>query len=219
VRPRIGITPDIYDRDGVETARCAMRYADAVVRAGGEPVFLCPAAAPDLSFVRGVVLTGGDDPVTEPFGAATSGHAVRVMERRQSYETALLRALDNHPEVPVLGVCLGMQMMALVAGGTLNQHLPDTHATHADHWESDHAIESTRPEIVPGGTVHSKHRQAVDDAGGYEVIARAHDGVVEAIVDPGARWRVGVQWHPERTGGDALGLGLFRALVDAARSD
>ena len=108
-------------------------------------------------------------------------------------------------------------MMALVKGGTLNQHLPDTHGTHADHWESVHAIESTRPEIVPSGSVHSKHRQAMESAGAYEVVARAHDGVVEAIMDPDTRWRVGVQWHPERTSDDALGVALFTRLVDAAR--
>ena len=78
-RPRIGITPDLYDRDGVETARCSMAYADMVVKAGGEPVFLCPAATPDVSIVDGVVLTGGDDPVMEPFGVETSEHAVRVL--------------------------------------------------------------------------------------------------------------------------------------------
>jgi len=188
-----------------------------VVRAGGAPVLLCPSPVIDLSFLDGVVLTGGDDPVMEPFGIATSEHCVRVHERRQDFETRLLLELEGSPETPVLGVCLGMQMMAIVAGGTLNQHLPDTHASHADHWETDHAIESTRPGIVPGGLVHSKHRQAMESVGAFEIIARAHDGVVEAIHDPRARWRVGVQWHPERTRSDALGLDLFTKLVDAAR--
>jgi putative glutamine amidotransferase len=65
--------------------------------------------------------------------------------------------------------------------------------------------------------VTSHHRQAVRDAGSMRVLAHSPDGVIEAIERPGARFQVGVQWHPERTEDPALGLGLFEALVQAAR--
>ena len=215
----IAITTDLYDRDGVATARAARAYSCMVERAGGEPVHLAPMGAGVCDFGRydGFVLTGGDDPVMEPFGAATSEHAVRVLPERQAFETELLGYLDAHDGVPVLGVCLGMQMMALTRGGTLNQHLPDTHETHAIHWEHEHEVRSVDEGVLVSGVVRSKHRQAVDDPGGYRVIARAPDGVVEAIDDPGARFRFGAQWHPERTGFEPLGYGLFARLVDAAR--
>lgn len=216
-RPIVAITPDVYARDGAITTRCAAAYIDAVANAGATPVLLAPCDRIDLSFIDALVLTGGDDPVMEPFGVPTSPHAVRTLERRQRFETELLERAQDDPDLPVLGVCLGMQMMALVAGGTLNQHLPDTHGTHAIHWEHEHPITSTNEPVLASGVVRSKHRQAIDDPGRYTVVATADDGVVEAIWDPSARFRLGAQWHPERTQAHELGQKLFDDLALAAR--
>lgn len=214
----IAITTDLYDRDGVPTARVASAYSAMIERAGGEPVHLAPMRAGVCDFGRydGFVLTGGDDPVMEPFGVPTSEHAVRVLSERQAFETELLGYLHANDAVPALGVCLGMQMMALTSGGTLNQHLPDTHGTHAIHWEHEHEVRSNDEALLASGVVRSRHRQAVEDPGRYRVLAAAPDGVVEAIHDPGSAFRVGAQWHPERTGFDPLGFGLFERLVRAA---
>ena len=193
-------------------------YTDAVTTAGGIPIILPPVAndiQAHLALCDAFVLTGGDDPVTEPFGNPTHPAAVRVHESRQIYETQLLRELQqSHPNAPVLGVCLGMQMMSLIAEGSLNQHLPDTHTTHADHWDRDHDIIPTTSIMLPG-TVHSRHRQAISNPGSLEVLATSPDGLIEAVGDPRRRFYLGVQWHPERTDCAPLGSDLFARLIAA----
>lgn len=194
-------------------------YAEAVVRAGGIPVILPPIASAleaHLALCDAFVLTGGDDPVTEPFGVPTHPAAVRIHPARQEYETLLLQALNaERPDAPVLGVCLGMQMMSLIAGGTLNQHLPETHASHAAHWDRDHAIIPVAGVELRAGIVHSRHRQAVSDAGTLDVLATSPDGIIEAVGDRSRPFYVGVQWHPERTSDRALGEALFARLIQS----
>ena len=229
-KPVVGITPDIYLREvGPEnrrsvspTWRVAQTYARCVVSAGGVPIVLSPIAdlaADQLAVVDALVLTGGDDPIAEEFGVATHPQAVRVVPERQAFERALLACAQTDPrDLPVLGVCLGMQYMTLAAGGTLDQHLPETTPTAADHWERDHAVVAADPAwTFGGGVIHSKHRQGMSDPGSLRVLARAHDGVIEAVGDPDRRFWVGVQWHPERTADPTLGQALFDALVDHAR--
>lgn len=217
-RPLVGITPDVIDRAGVVTCRVAETYAACVERAGGVPVVLSPSGSLVAQYadrLDAAVFTGGDDPIMEAFGETTHAEAVRVHERRQAFEIALLRALTER-DTPVLGVCLGMQYMGLLAGGRLDQHMPETTPTAGAHWESTHRVEGTGAGWAFGaGEVHSKHRQAIAEAGSLEVLARAHDGVIEAIGDPGRRFYLGVQWHPERTESGGLGQALFDALVGA----
>ncbi len=221
-RPLIAVTSDLMIRGARPTAFSTMTYTRSVLAAGGTPVVLppMPGHADDLiERFDAFILTGGDDPATEPFGFPTHPAAVRVLEDRQHFETQLLQSLAARPQIPVLGICLGMQMLALVAGGALNQHLPDTHESHADHWEHAHRIISTDESVIPSGTVYSKHRQAIDDPGSMRITAVAHDGVIEAIDDPSRAWCVGVQWHPERTEHPALGQKIFDDLVHAARAN
>ncbi len=219
--PLIGITVDINpDRAG--GYRVSGAYARCVAESGGVPLFLPhePGLAGEyVQRCNGLILTGGDDPATEPFGEPTHPKATRVDPGRQTFEVALLEAAAGRPEVAVLGVCLGMQMMALVAGGRLDQHLPDTLATHAGHWgDRTHPLTILNGDVplIGSGSVTSHHRQAVADPGGLRVIATAPDGVIEAIDDPGRAFYVGVQWHPERGHAVPLNLGLFRGLVAAA---
>jgi putative glutamine amidotransferase len=222
--PIVGITCDLAEAGGVLRAQVRPAYADAVRRAGGVPVLLQPDAACAADHARlcdAVVLTGGDDPATEPFGAPTHPAARLVHPARQAYEVALLAALEReHPEKPVLGVCLGMQMLALASAGALDQHLPDTTPTHADHWgDRRHTVRPTTPDAAwLAGEVTSHHRQAVSDPGAMRTVALAHDGVVEAIDDPRRPFVLGVQWHPERSGDGPLGLEIFRRLVAGVSS-
>ena len=219
-RPLVAITPDLIDRNGRETAICTTAYADRVWAAGGLPVVVSPNAGSVADLAArfdAFVLTGGDDPKTEPFGHPTDPRVTPVFPRRQAFETALLEHLrDEWPEKPLLGVCLGMQMLALTRGGRLNQYMPDTHPNASDHWDHDHPIVSSDESVLAAGVVHS-HKQAIDDAGTMRVLATAPDGTIEAVDDPRVPFCVGVQWHPERTGDGALGLGLFERLVGAAR--
>ncbi len=227
-RPIIGITSDVAEpKPGSARMECALAYCRAVVEAGGEPVVLPPIMElipRQLELCHGIVLTGGDDPRMEAFGEATHKAAKPMHSARQEYEVALLRALEQREAVPVLGVCLGMQLMALCAGGRLNQHMPDNVATAAEHaGNAMHGVRSTGDGGVvgrilgAGGNVVSHHRQAVSDAGRLRVAARAEDGVIEAIENPARRFYIGVQWHPERTPDAATGAAIFRELVEAAR--
>jgi gamma-glutamyl-gamma-aminobutyrate hydrolase PuuD len=221
-KPLIGIAVDITEpRQGRPRAECSLAYADAVARAGGLPVYLAPVPgdiSEQLAAIDGFVLTGGDDPRMEPFGEPTHPQAKPVHPLRQTYETELLRALLARPEIPVLGICLGMQMMAIVAGGRLDQHLPDHLTTAEDHRHDQ--VHRVRPTGAAGpiaaGPVTSSHRQAVADPGSFRVVAMSDDGVIEAIECPDSRFCLGVQWHPERTADAALGDGLFVKLVQAA---
>lgn len=218
-RPLIAISPDLLDRNGHETIRVTSANAQRVWDAGGLGVVVPPIVAtiPDLlARFDGFVFTGGDDPKTEPFGTKTHPETTPVHPVRQHFETELLAALQSQaPERPVLGVCLGMQMMALTRGGSLDQYMPDTTPTHRDHWESNHTVAGEHG--YPSGKVRSKHHQAVSDPGSTRVVARAHDGVIEAIDDPSLPFFVGVQWHPERTDDPSMGQWFFDQLVQACR--
>lgn len=214
--PIVGITCDLFEG----RARVRMTYSACVARAGGVPLLLPPVpelAGAHAQMCDALILTGGDDPIMEDFGVPTHPAATKVEPARQAHELALLKAFDARAAAPVLGVCLGMQYMALTAGGTLDQHMPESTATAGDHaGERVHAIEPEGGEL-PRGRVTSHHHQAVRDAGRLRVVARAHDGVIEAIDDPSRAFWLGVQWHPERTAEPGLGQAIFDRLIEAAR--
>ena len=213
-RPIIGVTADL----AVDRYNVAAAYARIIDRAGGSPIILpcLPERVDDLlDLCDGVVLTGGDDPIMTHWNVPMHPKARPVDPMRQAFELALLAALDRENGKPVLGVCLGMQLMGLHCGGTLDQHLPDSLATADLHWDKRaHTIEGE----LGAGVVHSHHRQALNDAGAMRVIARAPDGVIEAVRrDDRPSMYLGVQWHPERTDDERLGFALFEQLVQEAR--
>lgn len=220
-RPTVGITTDLTMSGDRLKADVSLAYAQRVADAGGVAVLLPPILELVEDHVRlcdGVILTGGDDPAMEPFGLPTHPAATRMHPQRQAYELALLRALERRPELPTLGICLGMQLMCLNAGGRLNQHLPDTLATAQAHRRALHVVraEPGAPAWVRRcGDVWSNHHQAVDDAGRLAVIARSADGVIEAVHDPQRPHYIGLQWHPERTEDQAGGQAIFDAMVSA----
>jgi putative glutamine amidotransferase len=211
-RPRIGITVHV---DGDEY-RSRTAYADAVANVGAIPILLpCSTdSIPEyLSCCDAFVTTGGDDPNMEAFGESTHEKANPLDPLRQEFELELLRHLEE-TDHPLLAICLGMQLMTLAAGGTLDQYLPETLPTAELHWNGrEHPVEGA----IGSGTVHSHHRQAMSDAGRLEIVARAPDGVIEAVQDPERAYRIGVQWHPERTAEETLGVLLFEQLARASR--
>ncbi len=187
-----------------------------VIRAGGTPLILpcsLERASDYVGICDGIILSGGDDPSMEQWGVATHPKAKSIDPIRQEFELAMLEALRLDPDKPVLGICLGMQLMALDAGGALDQYLFDSLSTAADHW--DHQMHSVSG-VLGSARVFSHHRQAITDPGALQIVARAHDGLIEAVRDAGRRMYLGVQWHPERTDDDELGFGLVRALIGAA---
>ena len=237
-RPIIGITCDTAAPNEVE--RCSGgsprerfryespgTYARAVVAAGGVPVLLpyhVECIGDYLAMCDGFLLSGGDDPDTTPYGEPVHPAAKLLHPRRQEFETALLAALDAARH-PVLGICLGMQMMALHHGGRLHQHLPDAPGMNPEQAAAHrgvHDIVLTKPDhaVLLPGAVDSSHHQAVAAAGNMRVVATRDarsGGVIEAIDAPqfNGRFYLGVQWHPERTASEGMGQRLIDSLVHA----
>ena len=199
-------------------------YADAVARAGGVPVLLPPAPDADAAAVAarldGLVVTGGADVDPSRYGASPHPRTVSWRTDRDAWELALLDAADTRG-LPVLGICRGMQVMAVHRGGSLDQHLPESvgHETHSPTGPEFGNIDvatcsGSRLEMLvgPTGNVACHHHQAVHEHPGFRAAAYAADGTLEAMEAPGDRFLVAVQWHPE-TRADA---GLFSGLVAAA---
>ena len=168
-----------------------------------------------LDCVDGIIMTGGDDIDTRPSGIALHPKAEIMESDRQAAEIALLDALKSRPDKPVLGICLGMQMMGFHAGCPLIQHLHDLKPDADRHkFDYPHLVESE----IGCGPVASWHHQALEDCGPFEAIGWSDDGVLEAIRDSNKPFYIGVQWHPERTKDSAMGDGIIARLVDAART-
>jgi putative glutamine amidotransferase len=217
-RPVIGICTYLETvRWGVWVDRAAMvpsGYVGAVQRAGGIAMLLPPdeaaVAEPDalLDPLDGLVLAGGVDVGPANYGADHGPHTDAPNELRDAFELALARrALER--EVPLLGICRGMQVMNVAAGGTLHQHLPDV-VGHPAHRETlgvftDHEVRLASGSLAAraaGEHLHatkSHHHQGVDALGeGFVVTGRSElDDLPEAIEHPGRRFALGVQWHPE----------------------
>ena len=200
-------------------------YADAVVRAGGVPVLLPPAtddldaAAAVVERLDGLVVSGGADVDPAAYGEQPHERTVAVRPDRDAWELALLTSAAA-TNLPTLGVCRGMQVMAVAAGGTLDQHTPDL-VRHDGHnpqpgvfgeVEVSTADDSVLRSILgPSVTVRCHHHQSVRSHPGYVATAWAGDGLLEAFEVEGERFCLGVQWHPEM-GRDER---LFDALVRA----
>ena len=192
-------------------------YVNSVKEAGGVP-FLIPhipeLAAAALDALDGVLLTGGDDIDMRDFGHALHAKADLMLPLRQRGEFALLRALDQRPTLPVLGICLGMQLMGVHNGCPLIQLLHDVIPDVDRHVGNKiHSITGS----IGSGQVTSSHHQALASAGPFETLALSDDGVLEAIRLANRSFYVGVQWHPERTQDQELGLGIIQKLVNAAQ--
>jgi putative glutamine amidotransferase len=232
MRPWIGIVGELAHAGGGERpeVRLSLRYSAAVERAGGL-AFVVPYPTSDelvgelLERADGLVFSGGDDFDTARLGLGPTHPAARpVPGRKQDFDLALARsALAGG--VPVLGICYGMQLLALAEGGTLLQHLPDDrpgaqpHAGGVQHGVRVLASTKLRAVVgVPTLDVVSRHHQAVAAVGaGWAVAGVDGEDLIEAIERPGHPFALGVQWHPELAGDDAQAR-LFTALVEAARA-
>lgn len=224
-RPVIAITPS-YNSDGMIRMRPA--YLDAVWDAGGLPVFVSYTTDPAKldEYARqfdGFLFAGGVDVDPKYYGEQVMFDSVSISEERDSFELALAaRVLPTSK--PVLGICRGIQLINVAMGGSLYQHIDGHSQSEPRDVRPQHvrlAVGTPFCRLAGGRSelmVNSFHHQAVSrPAPGLCVAAEADDGICEAIYQPGERFLVGVQWHPELfyTQDETAG-NLFRAFVEAA---
>ncbi len=201
------------------------QYAEAVTSVGGVPVLLPPsglsgAAASAVARLDGLVISGGADVDPERYGAQPHPRTTGWRTDRDAWELALLDAAAA-VDLPVLGVCRGMQLMAVHAGGSLDQHTPDL-VGHDDHNPGGDVFGEVAVTTSTGSRVAAlvgdslavscHHHQSVADHPGFTASGRSADGTLEAMEAPGDRFCVAVQWHPET----AADVGLLAGLVAAA---
>jgi putative glutamine amidotransferase len=216
------------DWSDIPSALVPHAYIRQVEAAGGLALLVPPRSDADdalaaevLERVDGLILSGGADVEASRYGADPHVTVQAARPDRDELELALAR-VSAERDLPVLGICRGMQVMAVAAGGELEQHVPDrvgheghsvAPGTYAVHDVT--IVEGTRTAQILGGAVEvpTYHHQSVLTHPGYVPSAWADDGTLEAMEDPEALFRLGVQWHPE-IGSDVR---LFEALVEAAR--
>lgn len=222
-RPLIGISANTADID--LTLRRV--YCDQIVRAGGVPMVLPPVDDAEvlinmLEGIDGLVLTGGADYNPLWYGEQPEKELHTINSTRDLPELLLTRLAFNR-QIPILGICRGVQTMAIALGGNLVQDLktPLKHGQDAPRSEATHSVT-----ITEGSTlyalygqetfVNSFHHQAVKDCGSHlHVVATAPDGVIEAVESTEQKALMGVQWHPEWMGSE--GLKLFEWLTQRSR--
>jgi putative glutamine amidotransferase len=240
-RPVIGICTalerarwSVWDQQAMLLGRS---YVDAVQRAGALAVMIAPDPrlvddpGEALDLVDGLLLAGGADIDPASYGAATHPETVGTVPERDACEIAIAREAIAR-DMPVLGICRGMQLIDVARGGTLLQHLPERFGHHehlavpgsfdgADH--DVRLVEGSLAARVAGETRHatkSHHHQGVDRIGegllvsGYAV----RDDLPEAIELPGSRFVLGVQWHPEADPTSPVVDALVAAAAAAAGS-
>lgn len=232
-QPRIGITVDCEAAGGYSRFpwfAIRRNYCGAVARAGGVPLLL--PHEPELidsyvSLIDGLVVSGGNFDVDPSlFGAEARHPSVMTKNERTTFELGMVRRCLAE-DMPVLGICGGQQLLHVVLGGALIQHIPDevqgalAHEQPNPRDEPGHGVrlvDGTRLRGIVGAdelAVNSAHHQAAKDApAGVIVNAVAPDGVIEGIEVPAYRFCIGVQWHPEfeLSEGDRR---IFAAFVEA----
>ena len=227
-RPVIGITANYSDID----ATVRDRYYKQIINAGGVPVIIPPIAdtaiiADTLEKVDGILLTGGGDYNPLWCGEEPSPKLHNINRERDAAELILTRLAYNK-QIPMLGICRGIQTLAMALGGHVAQDISSQatikHSQDADREEATHSVIIEEGSIlfsiyhnrIGSLPVNSFHHQAVDNPGSlFRATAHSKDGIIEAIESTEYKNVMGVQWHPEWLGED--GLPLFKWLVDSAR--
>ena len=224
--------------EGSDSQYLSREYADAVAAAGGIPVILPLLEEPEVlrragAALDGLLLTGSATDVDPArYGAERDPGCGPVQPLRDSTDLALLE-LAGERRLPVLAICYGMQALNVYRGGTLIQDIPHAVETTIAHQNPGSKGRPSHPVAIAAGTivaelaggtaasVNSTHHQALDRIGsGLEVVARAPDGIVEAVVGTGAGPLVlGVQWHPEKSFAyDSFSRRIFELFLARCRT-
>ncbi len=236
--PRIGVSGVVRTWDGADRTGVNAAYVRAVLVAGGVPLVLSPLlgaslAGQALEGVDGLILTGGEDMDPAWYGANPSPLLTPPSRERDLFELALF-GIARQRQLPILGICRGIQLINVAMGGTLFQDLPTERPGRVEHQPQgardarSHRVRlqaGTRAaEALTGAvvTVNSSHHQAIKElAPGLIASGWTDDDLIEAAETPvGTPWLLAVQWHPEEmhADGQAPDRGLFAALVREAGS-
>jgi putative glutamine amidotransferase len=234
--PRIAVSGVVRSWDGADRTGVNAAYVQALLAAGGVPLILSPLMGASLSGraldgVDGLLLTGGEDIEPSWYGAQPSPLLSPPSRDRDLFELALF-AVARQRELPILGICRGIQLINVALGGTLFQDLPSERPGTVNHRPDgardarSHRVRlqrGSRAADALGGasvTVNSSHHQAIRDLAPHLIATGwSDDDLAEAAESPvGAPWLLAVQWHPEEMHADgrAPDRGLFAALVREA---
>ena len=236
-KPLIGINVDYRPQNGKTFPLIWSNagYSEAVAQAGGIPQLLVPTASDDdlraiISRLDGIVLTGCKLDLDHARQGFDPHPVSKSMPQLREDFDRRLATLAHELSIPVLAIGSGMQVMNLVLGGTLFQHIPEDVLRPLQHRDPVEQCLRHLIEIVPGTRldhlygpgeirVNSDHHMAIDHlAGNFRVCATAPDGVVEAYESTSEDWFcLGVQWHPESASASALDMQIFEEFVEAAR--
>lgn len=218
----------------------AHEYIHAIQRQGGIPVLIpvyqgtghvLEDIAQVVGQLDGLIISGGEDVNPEVYGERITAKCGEINPIRDAFESLLVRHVLEHSDIPVLGICRGIQITTAVMGGTLYQDLessgfpnhtllmaPFNHPTHLVN-----ITEGSRLHQILGQDtlmVPSIHHQGVKDvAPGFRVAARAEDGLVESIELPGDRFMLACQWHSEMIYDSETHQRIFKAFVAACREN
>jgi len=235
-KPWIGI-PTRYQEKS-EYIGQVRHYLDAVIWAGGLPLMIPTVDDPALvreyvQRVQGVLLPGSSSDIDpRHYGATAHEKLGKLYPERDATDFAILDFAEQRKNMPVLGICFGIQSLNVYRGGSLVQDIPALVDRPVFHDEDDddkppvrHLVRVADDSIIgrlAGGTqmeVNSYHHQAVGSPGkNLRPVAFAHDGVIEAVEDTTGRFVVGVQWHPERGWqNDPFSKALFSKFIEQAR--
>ena len=225
--PVIGITACKRDSTfgpwNIEAVILPSTYTNIIEEAGGQPILLPPGCcSSNLDFLDGLVVAGGPDIHPSLYGQEPSEHVYLAHQDQDDSESSLIKAALER-DIPLLGICRGMQLMCVLHGGSMHQHLPETPGFE-EHGGWNGEVTEHGVSIIEGSHLHaimgaeiianSTHHQGVSNAGSLQISAYSkHDNLIEGVERNDKRFCIGVQWHPERIGH----LGLYCALVEAAR--
>lgn len=224
-RPLILITSDLREVGSSHrlSNTTPVAYVRAIERAGGRPMIL-PILEKgfdlndSLLLADGILLIGGRDYLI----AGTHPSVIFEKQAREDHDLRLAGLLEDI-SIPVLGICLGMQLLNLARGGSLFRDIHEQYPEAPPHARGTHAVlfaDASRLGKLLGKhiTVNSSHHQAIDVVGqGLLPVGHSSDGLIEAMEDPGPRFFVGVQWHPERMRDCVVQARLWQAFVEAAQ--
>jgi len=215
-RPIIGINVDINETP--REASVPSYYFEAIEKSGGIPILLPPMQTSSLKEVLkkldGLLLIGGDDYPPATYGAEIESKTKIMPSTRSEFDLSLIKEAMNIPELPILGICAGCQLLNITEGGTLVQDIPSKYplskVIHGGPYDAKsgprrHEVSFSKNSLLDklygqaSLSVPTSHHQCLGMvASNMRVVARTTDGLPEAIEKDGVRFVVGVQWHPER---------------------